>query len=263
MKSVVGNAPSRAVGILMLVAVACVCATVDESFADERGKRSWYLAGHASLAFAQKAGFDYPQTLGTGTRVDILGGVTFNTGWGGGLAAGRSWNDFRVEGEALWRRAGLKDVEITHHKGNPVASALEDRLERSLDVSGNMDIWAGMLNIHYDIPTGKALRPYVGAGLGSVHAFMHKTAILTGDLGDGENISFATDDKDEDRWGFCYQIQAGIGFDLTDYLSVQVGYRFIHLPSLKFHLFEDIVEKPSIISTKPFHSVDLGLRWNF
>ena len=260
MKAVTACTPGRAAVAFMLGFLGICLATISAS-ADE--SRPWYVAGHGSIAFAQNADFDFPQSLGTGQRIDIRGDITFNTGWGAGLAAGRAFGDFRVEGEGLWRRAGLGDVEISHHMGDPVAGPQETRLERALGVSGNMDLWMGMLNVYYDIPAAKTFRPYAGAGAGTVHAFMHKKASIGNRLRDGAVVEFITDDKDENRWGFCWQAQAGVGVGLSESLTVQLGYRFVHAPSLKFHLFENLVENPTTVKVKFLHSFDLGVRLNF
>lgn len=243
-----------------IIGILCVCLGGTPATADDR---PWYVTGLASVVFPQNADFNSPQALGTGQRIDLRGDITFNVGGGAGIAAGRVWNDFRIEGEGLWLKAGLDDVEVSRHMGSPVTSEQEARLERVLDVSGNMSVWTGMVNVHYDVPTGKALRPYVGAGAGTAHAFMNKKASIGNTLRDGTTVEFATDDKDEDRWGFCWQARAGVGFSLSESLTVQLGYRFVHLPSLKFHLFEDLVENPTIVTIKPLHAVDLGLRLNF
>ena len=247
--------------VVFALGILGICIAAASASAQEN--RPWYVAGHAGAALAQNADFDSPQALGTGQSVDIRGDITFNTAWGAGFAAGRSFGDFRVEGEGLWRRAGLRDVEISHQMGSPVAGAQETRLESALDVSGNMDLWMGMLNIYYDVPAAKAFRPYLGAGAGTVHAFMNKKASIGNRLRDGRVVEFATDDRDEDRWGFCWQAQAGAGFGLSESLTVQLGYRFVHAPSLKFRLFENLVESPTTVKVKPLHSFDLGLRLNF
>ena len=251
---------ARASVVFMLGILGTCLAAVSASAQENR---PWYVTGHAGVALVQNADFDSPQALGTGQSVNIRGDITFGTAWGAGLGAGRTFGDFRVEGEGLWRRAGLGDVEISHQMGNPVAGDLEARLERALDVSGNMDLWMGMLNVYYDLPAAKAFRPYVGAGAGTVHAFMHKKASIGNRLRDGRVVEFVTDDKDEDRWGFCWQAQAGVGFGLSESLTVQLGYRFVHVPSLNFRLFENLVENPTTVKVKPLHSFDLGLRLNF
>lgn len=41
------------------------------------------------------------------------------------------------------------------------------------------------------------------------------------------------------------------------------GCRFVHAPSLKFRLFENLAENPATVKVKHLHSFDLGLRLNF
>ena len=41
------------------------------------------------------------------------------------------------------------------------------------------------------------------------------------------------------------------------------GCRFVHAPSLKFRLSENLVENPTTVKVKPLHSFDPGPRLNF
>ncbi len=69
----------------------------------------------------------------------------------------------------------------------------------------DMSVSTVLGNLYFDIPTGTALTPYVGAGVGYGWA----------------NIDNA---KDED--GLAYGLMAGVGVDLTESVTVDVGYRF-------------------------------------
>lgn len=248
----------------------------------QEADNAWYLQGHLGAAFEQSADLHLPSVAVSGRNLDIRGEITFHSGWGGGLAAGRVWQNFRIEGEALWRRIGIDHVETEHHMGDPVRMALENAVERNLNISGNMKALAGLINVYYDFPIGARFRPYIGGGLGSVRATMRKqvrnlvpvpperAAILTPAA--QQEIArrgglVIEEDEEEDRWGFCWQLAAGVGFELTESLTVGLGYRYLHVPSLDFHLFEGQRLLPNLppatITVKPLHSVDLGLRWRF
>ena len=248
------------------------------ALAQDGGEKSWYLEAHGGMVFEQSAELHLPQATGVTGPVDVSGEVTFHTGWGGGLAAGRIWKDFRIEGEGVWRRIGVDHINIDHHPDNPVLVRIEDSIQRSLKLTGNLSVLKAMANVYWDVPTGMRFRPYVGGGMGTVHAVMHKNArreLSDAQLAmlpeaarmrlDGSNV-LAQDSKDEDRWGFCWQVGGGIGFDLTESLAVSVGYRFVHIPSLEFHLFRGqrlSTQLPGTVTVKSLHSVDLGVRWRF
>ena len=266
-----------ACGMLVLAAVLLAAAPAS---AQDGGERPWYLEAHGSVAFGQSAGIKLPQTSRTrqesGT-IDVTGDVTFNTGWGGGLAAGRVWKDFRIEGEGLWRRTGIDHLEIDRHTDDPTLMLIEDSIRRNLNLTGSMSVLAALANVYWDVPTGMRFRPYVGAGAGAVRAAMRKNArvelpdaqvaLLPADARtrlDGNVITY--NDKDENRWGFCWQAAGGVAFDLTESLAVRAGYRFIHVPSLDFSLFQRqrlASQLPGTVTVRSMHSVDLGLRWRF
>ena len=251
--------------------------------AQERDDKPWYLEAHGSVDFERAADLRAPGIPVPDVGIaDILGKLTFNTGWGGGVAAGRAFNDFRVEAEVSWRRVGINHIEnIRAEPATALSTQFAQRLASSVDISGRLDHLTVMANAYWDVPTGTRLRPYIGGGLGTVHAVMHKNARRLTQLPQevidrlspearqilreqGGNLH--VDDKDEDRWGFAWQAAAGVGFDLTDSLAVRAGYRFVHVPSLDFGLFQGqrtSTSPPVTVTVKPMHSVDVGLRLRF
>jgi opacity protein-like surface antigen len=87
------------------------------------------------------------------------------------------------------------------------------RTDVRVDWAGNYDIGKGrdmgvttaLGNLYFDIPTGTMLTPYLGAGAG---------------------YGWVPVDGGEDRDGFAYALMAGVGVDLSDNLTADVGYRF-------------------------------------
>ena len=252
--------------------------------AQERGDRPWYLEAHGSVDFGRSADLYIPDVAAAAGPLDFRGKVTFNTGWGGGLAAGRFLNDFRVEAEVSLRRVGIdhiEDIKIDQQAPEALRLAAENALARNLEFSGRIDHLTVMANAYWDIPTGTRFRPYVGGGLGTVHAVMHKKARNLTPTPPEVLAQFSPeaqarireqggvlleDDKDQDRWGFAWQAAAGVSFDLTDSLAVRAGYRFVHVPNLGFGLFQGqraSTDAPITVTVKSVHSVDMGLRLRF
>ena len=268
-------------GVLVVGMVVLTAVSVS---AQERGDRPWYLEAHGSVDFERSADLYIPDVAAATGPLDFRGKVTFNTGWGGGLAAGRFLNDFRVEAEVSWRRIGIdhiEDIRIDQQAPEALRVLAERALARNLELSGRMDHLTVMANAYWDIPTGTRFRPYIGGGLGTIHAVMHKKARNLTPTPREVLAQFTPevrarimeqggilleDDKDRDRWGFAWQVAAGVGFDLTDSLAVRAGYRFLHVPSLDFSLFQGQragTDAPITVTVKPVHSVDVGLRLRF
>ena len=268
-------------GVLVFAAVVLAAAS---AFAQESGDKAWYLEAHGNTNFTQSADLYIPDVAAAQGDLDFRGKVTFNTGWGGGLAAGRVFNDFRVEAELSWRRIGIDHIEnikVDQQVPQAILDVARNALSRNLEFSGRLDHLTGMVNAYWDIPTGTRFRPYVGGGMGTVHAVMHKKARNLTRTPEATLRQFSQevqdkireqggilleDDKDQDRWGFCWQAAGGVAFDLTESLAVRAGYRFMHVPNLDFSLFQGqrlSTDLPITITVKPVHSIDLGLRLRF
>lgn len=70
-----------------------------------------------------------------------------------------------------------------------------------------------MLNTYYHLPTGSALTPYIGGGIGVSH--IKGTAELMGLSGSIKKTNFA------------WQAGAGISYDLTKNFALDLGYRYM------------------------------------
>ena len=70
-----------------------------------------------------------------------------------------------------------------------------------------------MLNTYYHLPTGTALTPYIGAGIGVSH--VKGTADILGYSGNIKKTNFA------------WQAGAGISYDITDHFAIDAGYRYM------------------------------------
>lgn len=88
------------------------------------------------------------------------------------------------------------------------------RTDMRLDWSGyydrtpgadDMSITTALGNLYFDVPTGTAFTPYLGAGAG---------------------YGWGTVDGGKDKDGFAYALMAGASVNLTDELSLDMGYRF-------------------------------------
>jgi opacity protein-like surface antigen len=69
----------------------------------------------------------------------------------------------------------------------------------------DMSVTTVLGNLYFDIPTGTAFTPYLGAGGG---------------------YGWAPVDGAPDKDGFAYALMGGASYELTDSLALDVGYRF-------------------------------------
>ena len=268
------------IGNWMLYA-ALLCLAAAPAAAQEDGEKNWYVSGRGGISFAEKADMTMPYGIFSNTRIDLLAHVNFKTGWGASLAAGRRVGKcIRIESEALWQRAGIDRIVRTHRfldaQGRNIPLTPEQSASTGRDIidSGRLDVWAGMINAYWDVPLGGAFRPYVGAGAGTVHGTLHldirtKAAAPLEELGhlkeaiEQNTAPAKVFHKDSDRWDFIWQLQAGAGFRLSPSLTLQAGYRFVHMPSLNLALGAERLTAPVTVTAKPFHAVDMGFRLSF
>jgi len=164
-------------------------------------KIQFLLAGLLLVASSTSAMAAGPY-IGAATGISVFHDSDLSTGgtgeieYEGGLAAkaslGYNFDGFRLEGDFGYKRA-----DVATFRGNDVP-------EDSMDTA----IFSYMINAYWDIKTGRAVTPFIGAGIGKLHARMTDPSGAYRD----------------DVLG--YQISVGTGVRLTDKFSLDLGYRY-------------------------------------
>lgn len=99
------------------------------------------------------------------------------------------------------------------------------------------DIQTLFFNAYWDIDTGTRFTPYLGAGLGM--AFIGTKMKSNGyDIGDPDD-SWSESTGSKTVTNFAWNVGAGLGYDLTENWTLDAGYRFAHLGSVKTKTFSD------------------------
>ena len=84
-----------------------------------------------------------------------------------------------------------------------------------------------MANGWYEIDTGTMFSPFIGLGLGGFH----------GTISTGKQKG-ATDSTERTGWGFAVHGGAGVAVEVTDGLSIQLGYRLFAAPLETVYTYE-------------------------
>ncbi len=177
------------------------------------------------VAFMNDADLIDPRTPPFTFAIKSKAGVTFAG------ALGYDFGSFRVEFEAGYQWNGLDEIGT---------------LNFADDAPGDVVVFSYLLNGYYDINTNTAFTPYISAGLGLAKVefdgfvdFLHPTAPNTND----------------DDLVFAYQIGAGIGYPVTEQVTIDANYRFFGTSDLEL----------GISTTWEFtsHNFFLGLRYYF
>lgn len=93
----------------------------------------------------------------------------------------------------------------------------------------NFNIQTLFVNAYWDIDTGTQLTPYLGAGLGV--GFINTKLRYSGAYDQLIEGSASTGSKNVTN--FAWNVGAGLGYDITDNWTLDVGYRFVGLGSVK------------------------------
>ncbi len=127
-----------------------------------------------------------------------LGQYNFDAdGWGGALAFGREFDQFRAELELAYQ-----DMD------------LDERTINGLRYEGDGNVLTVMVNGYYSMPVYDAMSVYVMAGLG--------VAQYAGEMNE-EGINVA----DESDNVFAYKAGVGVSYDFTDAIAGDLGYEYL------------------------------------
>ncbi|MGC2857724.1 OmpA family protein [Novispirillum sp. DQ9] len=134
----------------------------------------------------------------------------------------------RTEGEVAWRRNSLDDLN-------------------GRDANGRLTSLGLFGNVLVDIPTGTALTPFVGAGLGAVQV----------NASDISARGFRN--LDDSEWKLGYQGIAGMSYALTEQLALRGDYRYMATTTPTFTADNgNSVKVPT-----GNHTLMVGLTWHF
>lgn len=155
--------------------------------ADSTGK--FYVALSAGAAF-----FEDFEDGGTSIEID--------DGYALGGAIGYKFKRLRAELEVSYIET---DIEGAYTAGI------------SAPASGDVTIWAGMLNGFYDLHTGTSWVPFIGAGIG----------VANGEASDV--VVAGTPVGDEDGTGLAWQLGAGLRYKFAGGFSIGPEYRYFRI----------------------------------
>jgi opacity protein-like surface antigen len=182
-----------------LIATCTLC-TSHVQFASARPAQGFYASLQRGTNFLE----DTDLEISIPNNPPLEGGLVFDTGWALGVAFGYQWsNGISLEGETTYRENGLKRQEM---------------MGMTVDIDGDINSFAGMLNAKYELETGGPLTPFIGAGIGA--------ALITVD---------ANPDTPDAFKQFAYQAMAGINYELSSQLTLGLEFIYFGAGSPTFH----------------------------
>lgn len=200
------------------IAVAVLAAICTLPFAAEAAEHPYFVVG---------AGIDFP-----GQEVDAPAyfsdfGVRTDTKAGFlAICAGgyKVLQNLRVEGQVGYRSSKIDNVELTYM--NVVGIGVDGG-------SGDIASLSFMANTWYDFYLGQRWLPYFGAGVGAAQVSLKDFSIGTHPTIPNPPTTqrLLVDDKD---WQFAYQLGTGLGYELNQAFTIDLGYRYFATLKPKF-----------------------------
>ena len=253
----------RIMGLMLLVAVLMV-PTAGFAASDQLGI---YVAPKFVYGLTQMNNVKHNYTENYPGGVDFesysVGDKHDNT-FGGSLAIGYDFDKMfevpvRAEIEySIFSRAKAKQRFTEADTGLP-----NERMSRTQ----SFNIQTLFVNAYWDINTGTKFTPYVGAGIGAAFIKTKGNSKGYNDLEGSWDIDFGS----KTVTNFAWNVGAGLGYDITDHWTVDLGYRFVGLGSVKTGTYyepsgavpgtNDSVQMKS--SDLRQHQVSLGVRYTF
>jgi opacity protein-like surface antigen len=129
------------------------------------------------------------------------------------------------------------------------------------EYTADIESWAGLANAYIDIFSWRGITPYVGAGIGiaSVEVMGLK------DVNVPNNSVFYGQDNTEVN--FAWAIHAGLSYDVTPQVTLELGYRYLNLGDAASGevVAYDGSSSYENVQLDDLHSHDLmlGMRWKF
>lgn len=214
--------------------------------------RGWYLRGdigYSNQLVDSLYNVLYP-TYDTVTNVskDFDGAPILDFG------IGYTWNQwlrFDVTGEYRSK---------AHFEGHDIgivgAATIPD------DYTGEKSEWLALFNAYLDVGTWHGITPYVGAGVGAANIK------ISGFTDVSLPVASVAYGGDNDEWNLAWALYAGLGFDVTDALTMDLSYRFLFLGDaesgdLVTYLGGNTVDNPMEFRDITSHDVRLGFRYAF
>ena len=199
---------------------------------------SWYVSGGAGLSML--ADSEITDTEGAEQR---RGKISHENGFAMTGAIGKTFGDFRLEGELSYRKNDLDTLTFT----SATIDGQTRAVSQSGKLTGDLASLAFMGNAYYDLNNNSAWTPFVIAGVGMAH---HTLNI--------DSLSGEAQNYDESDTVFAYQIGAGVGYSVTEKDKVTLQYRLLGSADATFDNGTDKIEGDYMN-----HSIMVGFTHSF
>lgn len=213
---------------------------------------SWYLRGDIGISHQRVRRIDNA-LYDLATSVDVRE-KEFDASWFAGLGVGYKFSDnFRMDVTGEYRgKSDFYGLDVIDG-GTTINEFRTKKSEATF-----------LVNAYWDIATWHGITPFVGAGVGASYNKIHGlTDTNLADLPDGGGYAGS-----HGEWHFAWALHAGIGWELTRNLTLEVAYRYLSLGDGKSGDIigndgTNLVYNPLEFDRLTSHDVKIGLRYLF
>ena len=238
----------RILGVLLLIGVM-----VTPTVASAGEQIGVYVAPKFVYGLTQMDGAKGHWSEAGASSSERIGSKTDDT-FGGSIAIGYDFDKkFGVPIRAELEYAGFSKAEAEKTYGD------DDYTSKMKQTFGIQTLF---VNAYWDIDTGTQFTPYVGAGLGM--AFIRTKFKDSGYEYADPDDSWSESTGSKNVTNFAWNVGAGLGYDITENWTMDVGYRFVGLGSVKTKTYrDDDYEMYGKTSNLYQHQVAVGIRYTF
>ncbi len=227
----------------------------------------WYLRGDIGYDIYKDANFSHTGVTAAGgffldESIDRSGSI--------GIGVGYEFND-RFRADITGEIRGTEGfAAVDKYFFDCAAAGLASGSCGGGGIIMRNNMWRGsltsqvvMANVYANIGTWRGITPFIGGGVGVAFNRVHGVSDFDpSDLGGG---GFASDNT---TTSFAWNVQAGLGYDISDNLVIETTYRYIDLGDAESGALCALPVNcpvgalaPLVIDDITAHEIRLGLRW--
>ncbi len=199
---------------IILISIIAVFVFSISAYSAEDG---WYMSGNLGLSIISDSDMgsydeeDLEEVVGEDLPTGTTGSaeMAFDKGWVRGAAVGYDFGNFRLESELSYIANDLDKITAT------VNAPSEPSVSVGVPIGGDATSVTFLFNGYYDFNAEGKLHPYLTGGLG--YSYVDATVRFEGEkMSDYDSV-------------FTFQVGAGLYYDMTDNISLDLRYRYLKM----------------------------------
>lgn len=218
----------------------------------------WYLRGHLGMSNQRYDGLDYEYFEVPGFTQSWLDSGGFSSAPLMGAGVGYEFNDWlRADVTAEYR--GKADFHALDRFTSDATGAL---IGTNAYTATKSELLL-MANAYADLGNFGGIKPYIGAGIGASRntiSHFNDANVVAGGGGFAPKHS---------QWEFAWALHAGLGYEVTERLTMDLGYSYVNLGDGKTGVaqnYDPASSRPNdgfTFKDLTSHDVKLGFRYKF